>query len=131
MLLLIQEFSKKNVSEGNVMLKLIVFFSWLVLCCVLFFSCGGDDEILKEDTLVAKFVSATPPGSEITAHATITVTFDYAPADLTVSVGTVAFAGKTSTITGPFPPGPLALTLTWADGTQVLNYSNIGCHSPL
>ena len=73
----------------------------------------------------AAFVSAAPPGGEIAANGTITVTFDNAPADVTVSAGTVTVAGKTATITGPFTPGPLALTVTWVDGTQALNYTVI------
>lgn len=94
----------------------------LLLCCVLFWNCGGDDEILKDPVPVAKFVSATPPGGYIAANGSITVTFDRPLWDLTVSAGTVTTAGKTVTITGPFRPGPLELTLTWSDGTQVLNY---------
>ena len=70
-----------------------------------------------------RFISATPPGGEIAANGTITVTFDNAPADVTVSAGTVIVAGKTATIVGPFTLGPLALTITWADGTQTLNYT--------
>ena len=66
---------------------------------------------------------ATPPGGEIAPNGTITVTFDNPPANVTVSAGTVTVAGKTATIRGPFvPPGPLALTITWADGIQELNY---------
>ena len=83
--------------------------------------CGGDTED-TEETAPAAFVSANPPGGEIAANGTITVTFDNAPADVTVSAGTVTVAGKSATITGPFTPGPLALTITWADGTQALNY---------
>ena len=77
----------------------------------------------KEEAAPANFVSATPPGGEIAANGSITVTFDNAPADVTVSVGTVTVAGKTATIAGPFTPGPLALTVTWADGIQALNYT--------
>ena len=84
--------------------------------------CGGDSET-TEEAAPAAFVSAAPPGGEIAANGSITVTFDNAPADVTVSAGTVTVAGKTATITGPFTPGPLALTVTWADGTQALNYT--------
>ena len=70
-----------------------------------------------------RFVSATPPGGELNANGTITVTFDNAPANVRVSAGTVIVAGKTATIIGPFIPGPLALTITWADGIQTLNYT--------
>ena len=79
--------------------------------------CGGDDDG-SEEVPPANFVSASPPGGEIAANGSITVTFDNAPSDVTVSAGTVTVAGKSATITGPFRPGSLVLTLTWADGTQ-------------
>ena len=69
------------------------------------------------------FVGATPRGGEITAYGTITVTFNNPPTDVRVSAGTVTVRGTTATITGPFTPGVLALTITWADGTQALNYT--------
>ena len=78
--------------------------------------CGGGDDNGGEEAAPANFVSATPPGGEIAANGSITVTFDNAPADVTVSAGTVTVAGKTATIAGPFTPGPLALNITWADG---------------
>ena len=84
--------------------------------------CGGDSEE-EEEAAPANFVSATPPGGDIAANGSITVTFDNAPADVTVSAGTVTVAGKSATITGPFTPGALALTITWADGTQALTYN--------
>ena len=87
--------------------------------------CGGDDDG-DEEAPSASFVSAAPPGGEIAANGSITVTFDDAPVDVTVSAGTVTVAGKSATITGPFLPGPLALTLTWADGIQALNYTVTG-----
>jgi hypothetical protein len=89
--------------------------------------CGSGDDIVTDEPVPANFVSATPPGGEIAANGTITVTFDNPPTDVTVNVGTVKVAGKTwlgykAIITGPFVPGPLALTVTWADGTQALTY---------
>ena len=84
--------------------------------------CGGDDADTDEPVPV-NFFSATPPGGAIAANATITVTFDNAPIDVTVSAGTVTVSGKTATIMGPFTPGPLALTIRWADGIQELNYT--------
>ncbi len=83
---------------------------------------AGCSEDTAEDPFPANFVSATPPGGEIAANGTITINFDNPPLDVTVNVGTVTFSGKTATITGPFTPGPLALTLRWADGIQALNY---------
>ena len=89
--------------------------------------CGGDEN-LEETTPVANFVSASPPGG--CTPKMITVTFDNPPRDVTVSSGTVTVSGNIATITGPFTPGPLALTITWTDGTQALNYT-VGCHGPL
>ena len=71
----------------------------------------------------SNFVSADPPGGEIAANGTITITFDNAPADITVSAGTVRVTGKTATITGPFAPGPLELRVVWTDGSTTLNYT--------
>ena len=83
--------------------------------------CGGDE--YEEEPVPVNFVSATPPGGEIAANGSITVIFDNAPVDVKVSVGTVTVAGKSATITGPFSPGPLPLTITWNDGIQVLDYT--------
>lgn len=110
------------------MTKLFRTFTSLLaglLALSLIIGCGGaeDEEI---EIPPANFISASPPGGEIAVNGTITVTFDNAPADVTVSAGTVTVAGKTATIAGPFTPGPLALTITWADGTQALNYTAIG-----
>ena len=92
-----------------------------LLAVSMFAGCGGDDDI--DEPLLVNFVSATPAGGDIAAKETITVTFDNAPVDVTVTAGTVTVAGKTATITGPFTPGPLELTITWADGTQTLHYT--------
>ena len=85
--------------------------------------CGADDDIVTDEPVPANFVSATPPGGEIAANGSITVTFDNPPTDVRVSTGTVTFVGKTATITGPFNPGPLALTIRWTDGIEVLHYT--------
>ena len=92
--------------------------------------CGGDSEI--EEEAPANFVSAAPPlGSEIAANASITFTFDNAPTDVTASAGVTTVFGKTVTVSGPFTPGPLNLTITWADGTQTLTYTvTAPCCSP-
>ena len=96
-----------------------------LLALSLIIGCGeGEDEELEIPP--ANFVRATPPGGEIAVNGTITVTFDNAPSDVTVSAGTVTVAGKTATIAGPFIPGPLTLTITWADGAQALNYTATG-----
>lgn len=74
----------------------------------------------------SRFVSAIPSGGEIAANGTITIIFDNRPTDVTVSHGSVRVAGKVATIVGPFTPGRLALTITWANGTQALNYTVAG-----
>ena len=70
------------------------------------------------------FVSADPESdAEITTNDTITVTFDNPPEDVTVSEGTATVSDNTVTIAGPFTPGALELTITWADGSEPLNYT--------
>lgn len=102
----------------------------IMLIVFILTGCGSDEE---EVAPVANFVSVHPPGgctSDIAANGgTITVTFDNPPRDVRISSGTVTVKGKTVTITGPFIPGPLALTITWAGGTQALNYTICGFYS--
>ncbi len=72
----------------------------------------------------AAFVSANPAvQSKIAVDDTITFTFDNPPEDVTVSPGTARTIGKRVRITGPFDPGVLALTVTWADGSRTLTYT--------
>ena len=84
--------------------------------------CGGDENPVAAEPVPVNFVRATPAGGEIAANGTITVTFDNIPSDVAVSAGTIKVSGKTAAITGPFTLGKLTLTITWADGTKVLNY---------
>ena len=87
-------------------------------------SCGGEEDIVVDEPVPVKFISASPSGGEIAVNGTITVTFDNTPGDVIVNTGTVIkLTGKTATIAGPFKPGPLALTITWADGIQALDYT--------
>ena len=110
----------------NLTLLLIGLFAVSMLA-----GCGGDDDI--DDLVPVNFVSANPLVGELAANGTITVTFDNAPTDVTVNRGIVTVAGKTAYISGPFTPGPLALTITWADGIQELNYVVPGpcCAAPM
>ena len=86
--------------------------------------CGGGDNGDEAEAVAAAFVSANPPaGSTIAANASITLTFDNAPADVTVSPGTAAPSGKNVTVSGPFTPGPLSLAVSWADGSTTLTYT--------
>ena len=72
----------------------------------------------------AEFMRAAPEtGAEITTNDSITLTFDHPPEDVTVSDGTATITDSTVTIEGPFTPGTLALMITWADGSQTLNYT--------
>ena len=70
------------------------------------------------------FVSANPTiDSLLTVDDTITLTFDNMPDDVTVNTGVATVIDKTVKITGPFVPGSVELTITWADGVQTLNYT--------
>ncbi|MCE2415466.1 hypothetical protein J4G07_15865, partial [Candidatus Poribacteria bacterium] len=40
-----------------------------------------------------------------------------------VNIGDATVTDKTVEISGPFDPGALALTVTWTDGSQTLNYT--------
>ena len=97
----------------------------IVLVClsvVYIVSCGtreDDDEITP-----VGLVSVEPTdGSTIDANGIITVIFTDIPGNVSVNVGIVKNAGTTITISGPFNPGPLALTITWEDGAQRLTYT--------
>ncbi len=70
------------------------------------------------------FVSVDPAnGASLTMNDTITLTFDNPPDDVTVSTGVATVTDNTVTITGPFTPGTLELTITWTDGSQTLTYT--------
>ena len=99
----------------------------IMLMVLILAGCGGDDDSLEDVAPVSKIVSTTPPGGCPPVNRIITVTFDNPPGDVTVSNGTVTVEGHIATIVGPFTPGPLSVTITWATGTQVLNYT-VGCH---
>ena len=72
----------------------------------------------------AEFVSVEPEsGTEITPNDSITLTFDHPPEKISVSDGVAIPTDNTVTITGPFTPGTLELTITWMDGSQTLNYT--------
>lgn len=88
-----------------------------ILAIIYISSCGFRNEPVV-------FVSATPPpGSTLQPNASITVTFDGEPTELTVSGGTPITSGRNAIISGPFAPGPLVLILTWHDGSVELNYT--------
>ena len=108
--------------------SLVLFLTSLLAVSILA-GCGDIDD--TDEPVPVNFVSATPTGGVIGPNVWIRVAFDNSPTDVTVSAGTVTVAGKTATIAGPFTPGPLALTLTWADGTQRLIFTvSAPCCSP-
>ena len=96
----------------------------LTLTClfaVYIVSCGQREE---DATDPIALVSAEPAaGTTIDANGIITVTFDGIPGNVSVNIGIVKKSGTTITISGPFTPGPLTLTITWTDGTQTLTYT--------
>ena len=101
----------------------LVFAALFALSLIV--GCGGDDSD-SDEPADAVFSSATPASGEtVAANASITVTFDNDPGDVTASAGTVSGSGKSRQIAGPFPEGALALTLTWTngDGSHTLNYT--------
>ena len=97
----------------------VVLLGVILLVVFVFVGCGSDEEeYVEEYREPVSFVSASPPGGEFHANMTITVTFDNPPRDVRVSAGIVTVNGNVATIAGPFTPGPLAITITWSDGTQ-------------
>ena len=85
-------------------MRIINCFAFVILILSLFIGCGGDSDT-EVETPPVNFISATPPGAEIAANATISITFDNTPTDVTVNVGSVTVVGKTAVVSGPFPTG--------------------------
>lgn len=96
---------------------------------LIFYSIGcGDDEGEVETQKVepVNLVSVIPPPGEdnaIEPNATITLSFDGIPTDVTSTAGKITVSGKTVLIDGPFTPGTLEIIVTWTDGTQKLFYT--------
>ena len=92
-----------------------------ILLAVYIGGCTPDD--YEDEVAPVHFVEVSPrSGETIAANATLTLTFDGVPIDLTSSAGKVTVDGKTVHIDGPFTPGPLKITITWADESVRLNY---------
>ena len=107
---------------------LFTTFTLLVLFTVSVIGCDPDDAEEVAEIPIASFVSVHPAVGDLEPNSSITVTFDNVPEDVQVSTGVaktgqIITAGKTVTINGPFAPGALPITITWADGTQVLQYT--------
>ena len=97
-----------------------------VLLTIHITGCESSDD--DDEVPAVAFVSAIPADGEIPADGTITLNFDKTPRDVTVrasngKIGKTTISTKTVTIIGPFTQGELALTITWADGEQTLNYT--------
>ena len=107
-------------------MKIDVRLLGIMLLCVFAFSIVGcflRREQDEPEEVTATVVSVNPASdSTISANATITVTFDNPPGDVTVIPGVVMGAGKIATITGPFETGALTLKIEWADGQHHLTY---------
>ena len=96
------------------------------ICCIVVVlmigltGCGED--AVEEDPV--NFTQAIPAaGSTLQQDATIIATFDSTPTDVNVTGGKFSISGSNVTITGPFTPGTLTLTLTWSDGATALTYT--------
>ena len=106
------------------------FISFICVCVATFFLCAmdmegcntTDDRDMEEDPVAFREV-VPPSGSQIDPNATIIVSFDAPPTDLSVSSGIISVSGAEVKINGPFSPGPLNLMLTWSDGTTSLTYT--------
>ena len=74
--------------------------------------------------LPVAFVGVNPvPESQLEIDGTIILTFDGMPEDVAGNIGVAKVVDNSVTLSGPFPPGPLVLIVTWADGTQTLRYT--------
>ena len=83
---------------------------------------GGCNEEIETEPVA--FTQAIPAaGSTLQQDATIIATFDGTPTDVSVTGGKFSISGSNVTITGPFSPGTLTLTLTWSDGATALTYT--------
>ena len=105
-----------------------VLCSWLLVCLCCAFGlngCGGGDGDEEEtEEFSVDFVSASPaPGSTLEPDATILLTFNGTPTDVSVNVGQAKVTGNTVAISGPFRSGNLNLVVTWDDGRQPFTYT--------
>ncbi len=97
-------------------------FTLICLGIAIIFLSGMDGCNTEEE--LATFVQATPGnGSTIQEDEDIIVTFNMPPEGLTVTGGEFSLSGTSMTITGPFTPGTLNITLTWTGGAQALTYT--------
>ena len=89
------------------------------------YGCVPDDAEYENPPV--HFVSVSPrSGETIATNATLTLTFDGVPINLTSSAGKVTVNGRTAYIDGPFTPGPLAIIVAWTYQTVRLTYIIVG-----
>ncbi|MDE0088344.1 MAG: formylglycine-generating enzyme family protein [Candidatus Poribacteria bacterium] len=100
-------------------------FTTIFLFFFTFLGCGsdtGEEDVVEPGPV--KFKSAKPEnGSTLRPDESIIVYFTATPENLTVEPGTVDGAKSRVTIIGPFSLGDITIELTWADGTQTLEYT--------
>ena len=100
-------------------------FTTIYLFLITFLGCGsdtGDEEVVELGPV--KFKSARPEnGSTIHPDESIIAIFTGTPENLTTVPGTIEQPKNRTTITGPFTLGDITIELTWADGTQTLEYT--------
>ncbi len=102
------------------MKKFSISYISLVLSVLLVLTgCGSSDDVVP-----TTFISASPAsGTTILTDATLTLTFDNMPENITVSEGTAVPSGNTVAIQGPFSLGDLSLVVTWDDDSVTLSYT--------
>ena len=103
-----------------------MFRTHIILILTLFavYICGcGHDLDESQEEITANFLQVTPSiGSELRAKDPIILTFDSIPTDVRSTAGSAIVSGKTIVIHGPFDPGSLNLTVTWAGGRKELKF---------
>ena len=99
------------------MIKAVFHFLLLVLIGLLSVMGCGDDEVEP-----INFLTATPPDySSIQTDTPITLLFDGVPKNVNVNQKKWTTDKRKVIISGDFPPGPLALKITWSDSICVPN----------
>ena len=102
----------------------INLFGLVCLGIAVIFLIGMDGCNEEPETEPVAFTQAIPAaGSTIQEDATIIATFDSTPTGVNVTGGKFSVSGTSVTITGPFTPGTLTLTVTWSDGATTLTYT--------
>ena len=97
------------------------------LLAVYITGCSEEEDYENPEDVPVHFVSVSPrSGETIATNATLTLTFDRVPINLTSSAGKVTVNGRTAYIDGPFTPGPLTIIVAWTYQTVRLTYIIVG-----